>query len=96
MRLEFCPFVASDLDDIAACIAQDSTRRAVTFIQTLRLKFSDIQSNRLIYQLRPEICDEARLAAVGRYVILFRVEDDVVRIERVAYDGRDLPAILDD
>jgi toxin ParE1/3/4 len=31
---------------------------------------------------------------VGRYVILFRILDDAVRIERVVYGGRDLPSLL--
>jgi hypothetical protein len=35
-----------------------------------------------------------RLAVVGNYVILFRVDRDVVRIERVVFGSRDLPALL--
>jgi toxin ParE1/3/4 len=34
------------------------------------------------------------MAIVGRYVILFRVLAEVVRIERVVYGGRDLLALL--
>ena len=35
------------------------------------------------------------MATTGRYVILFRVGNDTVRIERVVYGSRDLPAVLD-
>ena len=42
MWLEFSSFVERALDDIATHIAHDNPRRAVTFIQTLRMKFHDI------------------------------------------------------
>ena len=85
----------SDLDDIAGYIAQDNPHRAVTFIQDIRAKFLDVQRNPLLYQLRPDIGEEARLATVGNYAILFRVAGEVVRIERVTYGGRNLPAMFD-
>ena len=85
----------SDLDDIAGYIAQDNPYRAVTFIQDIRAKFLDVQRNPLLYQLRPDIGEEARLATVGNYAILFRVAGEVVRIERVTYGGRNLPAMFD-
>ena len=95
MRLELSRFIEGDLDDIAHYIAQDNPRRAVTFIQDIRAKFRSVQRTPLIYQLRPDIGDQARMATVGNYAILFRVLDEVVRIERVTYGGRDLPAIFD-
>ena len=48
----------------------------------------------LIYQLRPGIGEEARVVTIGDYAILFRVMGEVVRIERVAYAGRDLSNIF--
>ena len=95
MRLEFSRFVEGDLDDIADYIAQDNPRRAVTFIREIRAKFREIRHNPLLYRLRPGIGDETRIAILGNYVILFRVTDDIVRIERVIYGGRDLPEIFD-
>ena len=53
-----------------------------------------IGRNPLAYQLRHEIGEGARIAVVGRYVILFRVSDEVVVIERISFGGRDLPALL--
>ena len=95
MRLELSRFIEGDLDDIASYIAQDNPRRAVTFIQDIRAKFEDIQRGPLIYQLRPDIGEEARMATVGNYAILFRVIGETVHIERVTYGGRDLPAVFD-
>lgn len=95
MRLELSAFVETDLDEIAAFIADDNPGRAVTFIQEIRAKFRVIQRTPLIYQRRPDIGDEARMTTVGRYAILFRVMETVVRIERVVYGGRDLPNMFD-
>ena len=94
-RLEFSGFIESDLDDIADYIAQDNPIRAVTFIKDIRTKFNEIRRTPLIYQSRPEIGEEARMATVGNYAILFRVVGDAVRIERVTYGNRDLPYVLE-
>jgi len=94
MRLELSGYIEGDLDSIADYIAQDNPHRAVTFIQDIRAKFHDIQHHPLIYQSRPDIGEEARMATIGSYAILFRVMGDVVRIKRVAYGGRDLPSIF--
>ena len=83
MQLEFSRYVEGDLDSIADFIAQDNPNRAVTFIQNIRSKFFDIQRNPLIFQLRPDIGEDARMATIGNYAILFRITGEVVRIERV-------------
>ncbi|MPQ68337.1 MULTISPECIES: type II toxin-antitoxin system RelE/ParE family toxin [unclassified Pseudomonas] len=96
MQLELSRYIEGDLDDVADFIAQDNPVRAVTFIQDIRRKLSDIQRNPYIYQLRPDIGQDARMAVVGNYAILFRViEGETVRIERVVYGGRNLPGVVD-
>jgi toxin ParE1/3/4 len=94
VRLELSRWVEGDLDTVAEFIAQDNPRRAVTFIREIRQKIYKVSQQPLLYQLRPEIGEAARIAVVGRYVILFRILNDTVRIERVVYGGRDLPALL--
>lgn len=94
MRVELSSFVERDLEEIADWIAEDNPRRAVTFIQEIREAFRRIGEGPLHDQLRPDIGEDARLAVVGNYVIFFRIDDTVVRIERVVYGGRDLPSIL--
>ena len=59
------------------------------------MKLAAIARDPLLYQLRPDIGEGARLAGVGRYAILFRIAGDVVRVERVVWGGRDLPEMLD-
>jgi len=83
MRVEFSKFVESDLEAIADYIEQDNPRRAVSFIREMRERIQKVGRNPLAYRVRPELGEDAGMAVVGRYVILFRVVVDVVRIERV-------------
>jgi len=94
MRVEFSRFIEGDLDAIADYIAQDNPTRAVSFIREIRAEFRVIGQNPLLFRLRPEIGEHARLAIVGRYVVLLRIIGKVVRIERVVYGGRDLLALF--
>jgi plasmid stabilization system protein ParE len=94
VRVEFSAFVEGDLTAIADYIALDSPKRAVEFIQEIRKEIRRIGKNPLLYRLRHEIGEEARLAVVGRYVVLFRIKGKVVRIERVVFGGRDLPSLF--
>jgi toxin ParE1/3/4 len=94
VRVELSGFVERDLEEIADWIAEDNPRRAVTFVQEIREAFRRIGEGPFHYQLRPDIGEDARPSVVGNYVVLFRIDDPAVRIERVGYGGRDLPSIL--
>jgi len=94
MQVELSAFVATDLEAIADYIAQGNPPRALTFIREIRAKIRLVGKQPQIYQLRPELGERARVAAVGRYLILFRIVGEIVRIERVVYGGRDLPALF--
>jgi len=94
MFVELSSFIEGDLEAIADYIAQDNPMRAVSFIREIREELRLVGQNPLLYQLRPEIGEDARLAVVGRYVILFHIVGEVVRIERVIFGGRDLPTLF--
>jgi len=96
MRLTLSPLVPGDLEEIAEYIALDRPRHAARTIRLLRARMVEIAERPEIYRLRPEIGPEARLASVGQYVILFRIRQNSVRIERVVHGGRDLQPILED
>ncbi len=95
-RIELSRFIEDDLDTIAESIAQDNPARAVSFIREIRAKFDLIGQNPLVYRLHPEIGGDARMALVGRYVVLFHVVDGAVRVERVVYGGRELGAMFNE
>jgi toxin ParE1/3/4 len=94
MRVELSDCVEGDLDEIADYIAVDNPRRAVTFIREIRAQIDRIGQGPQLYQLRPDVGEGARLAVVGRYVILFWIDGDVVRIERVVQRNRFLPVLF--
>ena len=94
MRLELSRFIEGDLGAIADYIAKDNPVRAVSFIREIRAQIGAIGKNPLLYRLRPEIGEDARMAFTGNYAILFRVHGKTVRIERVVYGGRDLLAMF--
>lgn len=94
MKIKFSPTVEGDLQTVADYVALDSPRRAFTFVLKIYDEIKAIGKHPLLYRLRPELGPDARLATVGRYVILFRILQDCVRIERVVYGGRDLPSMF--
>ena len=47
------------------------------------------------YVGREDLSPGLRMAALGRYVIFFRVLDGMVRIERVLHGARNLPVVLE-
>ena len=94
MRLEYSPFVESDIEAIADYIGEDNPTRSVTFVDELWEEIRKVGRDPMNYRIRPEYGKDARMAVVGQYVILFRIMQNTVRIERVVYGGRDLPALL--
>ena len=94
MRIEFSRFIEGDLEAIADYIAQDNPARAVTFIREIRTKIRGVARHPQLYRLRPEVGEEARIAVIGRYILLFRIVGKSVRFERVVFGGRDLPAMV--
>lgn len=95
MLLRFSPHVPGDLEQIADFIARDSPRQAIRMLRELRVRMKEIAKQPKLYRLRPELGEDARLAMAGRYVILFRVRSNSVRIERVLQGNRDLFRILE-
>jgi len=96
MRLRLSPHVPGDLEEIAEYIARDSPRHALRVLRLLRAKMKEIAKQPELYRIRPELGLDARLVAMGSYVILFRIRRNTVRVERVVHGGRDLPPMLDE
>ena len=94
MRVDHSLEVERDLEEIADYIAADNPRRAVSFIREIRAEIDRIGQGPMLYQLRPDIGPDARLAVVGRYVVLFWIDDEIVRIERVVQGNRILPMLF--
>ena len=68
MRTEISRFIQSDIEAIANYIAEDNPARAVSCIREIRDAIRLIGQNPLLYQLRPEVGEGARLAVVSQSV----------------------------
>lgn len=91
----FSPKSRQDLLDIGDYIAKDSRANARRFVGKLIEQCKRIGNAPLGYAGREDLAPSLRMAALGRYVIFFRVIDGTVRIERVLHGARNLPAVLE-
>jgi toxin ParE1/3/4 len=94
VRIEVSSLVEGDLDEIADYIAQDNPRWALNFLREIREQILALGRRPLRFRVRTELEEDARVALVGRYGILFRIHDDAVRVERVVYVAHDLLALF--
>jgi toxin ParE1/3/4 len=94
MRLTITPRAESDLEGIADYIAEDNPRRALSFIKELRGQCVRIAQNPPGYRLRPELGDDIRSCAHGKYVIFFTDSYEAVTIICVLHGARDLPSVF--
>ena len=94
MRIEVSSLVEADLDEIADYLAQDNPRWALNFLREIREQILALGRRPLRFRVRTELEEDARVALVGRYGILFRIHDDAVRVERVVYVAHDLLALF--
>lgn len=92
----FSPKSRQDLCDIGDTIARDSRANARRFVGKLIEQCQRIGRAPLAYGGREDLAPGLRMAAMGRYVIFFRVIEGSVRIERVLHGARNLPVVLGD
>ncbi len=91
----FSPKSRQDLLDLGDYIAKDSRANARRFVGKLMEQCKRIGNAPLGYAGREDLAPSLRMAALGRYVVFFRVIDGAVRIERVLDGARNLPAVLE-
>jgi toxin ParE1/3/4 len=90
------PRAASDLEEIAEYIARDNPTRAASFIAELEATCRAVAASPEIHPLRGDLAAGLRMAAYGRYLVLYRdlPGENTVRIERVLHGARNLPRLL--
>ena len=90
----FSPKSRQDLLEIGDYIAKGSRANARRFAGKLMEQCKRVGNAPMGYAGREDLAPGLRMAALGRYVIFFRVIDGTVRIERVLHGARNLPAVL--
>jgi toxin ParE1/3/4 len=94
MQVTFSPKARQDLIEIGDHIALDSPANARRFVGKLMEQCQRIGKAPMGYVGRDDLAPGVRMAALGRYVIFFRVLGNAVRIERVLHGARNLPIVL--
>jgi toxin ParE1/3/4 len=90
----FSPKSRQDLPDIGDHIAKDSRANARRFVAKPIEQCRRIGRAPLGYVSREDLAPGLRMAALGSYVIFFRVLAGTVRIERVLHGARNLPILF--
>lgn len=88
MRLTFSPQSAIDLEEIGDFIACENPARAVSFLDELEAHCRRIARMPEALPTRDDLASGLRMAVHGNYLILFRVVDNTVRIERIVHGAR--------
>ena len=94
MKYVISPQAESDIDGIAAYIAEDNPERAVSFILEIRQHFSVIADRPLSFPAKAEWGEKKRSALIGKYHVIFEVKDDVVQIQRIIHGARDIGNLI--
>lgn len=90
----FSPKSRQDLLDIGDYIAKDSPTNARRFVAKLMDQCKQIGRAPRGYVSREDLATGLRMAAaLGRYVIFFRILDGTVRVEPVLHGTRNLPVV---
>ena len=92
-KVTFSPKSRQDLLDIGDYLAKDSRANARRFVGKLMAQCQHVGASPMGYVGREDLAPGLRMAALGRYVIFFRVIDATVRIERVLHGARNLPIV---
>ncbi len=80
---------------IGVTIAEDSPKRAESFVAELEAKARHLAEWPSSHPARDDISPGLRAAVHGRYLLLYRDLEDEVRIVRVVHGARNLPRIFD-
>ena len=95
-KVVYAPGAQMDLVEIGGFIAADSEHQAEIFVARLREKAQQIAQSPRIYRARDDLSPSIRSAAIGDYVLLFRIIQDGVEVARVVHGARDLKRPFED
>ena len=94
MKVRLTPGAEADLEGIGDRIAERSPTRAVSYVRELRTRCLHIGEFPHAGPPRPRWGEGIRIAVYGKYLIVYRVREEVVQIHRVVHGSRDLDALF--
>ncbi|MBI5323187.1 type II toxin-antitoxin system RelE/ParE family toxin [Bradyrhizobium sp.] len=92
-RVRYTHQARTDLIDIWIHIATDSQATADRCLERIESRCRDLADFPALGPERPDIAPDARMLVIDRWLALYRIEDDNVRIVRVVDGARDLTRI---
>jgi toxin ParE1/3/4 len=95
MQCVFSPLAELDLEEIGDYITRDNPSRAVSFIREIREQCAKIAAMPLAAPLRHELGQGIRMAPFKHYLIFYTVDAEIIRIERILYGARNIPALFE-
>ncbi|MBX3529837.1 MAG: type II toxin-antitoxin system RelE/ParE family toxin [Rhizobiaceae bacterium] len=96
MRIIFAPSARGDLREIGDYIAADNRPAAKRMVAALQERARRLVDAPRLGKLRPDLQPGLRSIPFRNYVILYRVEDAAIRIERIIHGARDIDAVFED
>ena len=95
MRLVITHEAAADLEAIGDYIAEESPRRAVTFVQELRLHCASLLDMPKRFPLTPRHeTSGIRRMIHGDFLIFYRVSNENIEVLRILHGARDYEPLL--
>jgi toxin ParE1/3/4 len=85
---------SAGLEEISDYIARDNPKRAFSFILEIEAHCREIAKLPEVFIFREELAPLLQMAIHGNYLILFRVQDESVRIERIVHGARKLSELI--
>lgn len=95
MAVTFAPAAKRDIREIGDYINSDSPAAALRFVARLRERCARLDGAPLSGMPRTELMEGLRSTVFLRYLILYSVVANGVRIERVLHGARDIMAAFD-
>ena len=92
-RVRYTYQARADLIDIWMRIANDSQATADRCLERIEARCQELAAFPALGPERPDIVPDARMLVIERWLALYRIEGDDVRIVRVVDGARDLTRI---
>jgi toxin ParE1/3/4 len=97
MILDFTKAAVSDLQSIRSYTLETwGSEQEQRYLHALWEKFEEILADPARWRRREDLFPGCRIAAQGKHVLLFRVEDAVLQVVRILHGAMDFPRHLPD
>jgi len=95
MTLDFTKAAVSDLQSIRSYTLETwGAEQEQRYLDELWQKFEEIRADPKRWRRRDDLFPDCQIAAQGKHVILFRIENSVLQIVRILHSAMDFPRHL--